>query len=244
MRHVRIRNQIILYELKEPYVASGASILGALEYDQATDRVKCHECGEWFENLARHISGKHQIPIIEYKRTHGLRRRTCLWNEKMRTEAAARMESRGAAMIKLRQAPFVRPTQPKGVIKHEQRNVRSMCHAQVLDRMQKLGQELRRTPTNEELYAVGLNSGNLRRMFSCTMRELILLAGLEPRKRAKVLTKAELLAVLHGFYLKHGRAPYLTDHRREMLPSRNTYIKYFGSWAAARELAGITKRAA
>lgn len=48
---------------------------GCLDVDADGKRVLCHECGEWFASLGRHVSVRHGIPPTEYRAAHGLPRR-------------------------------------------------------------------------------------------------------------------------------------------------------------------------
>jgi hypothetical protein len=50
---VIIRGHVFPRAEKEPFVASGESLLGALEYNQETDQTKCHECGKMNGCLGR-----------------------------------------------------------------------------------------------------------------------------------------------------------------------------------------------
>ena len=71
-RHVLIRGHVFKWEEKEPFVQSGVSVAGAVEYDFANDKLRCHECGEWFLNLGSHIAQYHQMKTEEYRLKHGL----------------------------------------------------------------------------------------------------------------------------------------------------------------------------
>jgi hypothetical protein len=70
---VLIRGKVFLYKQKAPFVPSGKSVLGALEYDEATDRVRCHECGEWFGSVGQHARRAHMLSPKDYNARHGLR---------------------------------------------------------------------------------------------------------------------------------------------------------------------------
>lgn len=69
--HVLIRGHVFTYAEKSPFVASGMSVLGALEYDEAADRLKCHECGMWVRGLGNHVR-THGMKRREYNRKHGM----------------------------------------------------------------------------------------------------------------------------------------------------------------------------
>jgi hypothetical protein len=42
-RYVIICGQVFRYEDKSPFVPSGRSVNGALEYDKSGESIKCHE---------------------------------------------------------------------------------------------------------------------------------------------------------------------------------------------------------
>lgn len=75
--HVLIRGHKFTYAEKSPFVRSGESLLGAIEYDEATDQTKCHECGEFFRGMGNHVKA-HGISRFEYNTKHGLRVRSPL----------------------------------------------------------------------------------------------------------------------------------------------------------------------
>src|SRR4051812_44274200 len=76
--HVLIGGIVFPRAEKAPYVMSGHSVLGGLEYNEEKDRVKCHKCGNWFRRLGRHLSQVEGISSSQYKRDHGLRQSTTL----------------------------------------------------------------------------------------------------------------------------------------------------------------------
>lgn len=75
---VIIRGHVFDYAEKAPFVTSGKSVLGALEYNPETETVKCHECGEWFSSIGKHCFHIHEIPAVDYKVKHGLQQITPL----------------------------------------------------------------------------------------------------------------------------------------------------------------------
>lgn len=235
-RMIRLSGATVLYESKAPFVPSGVSILGAIEYDEVEDKLRCHECGEWFYFLGPHLNAKHGMDSRAYKLKHGLKIGTALVCERVRQDNAARGKIRNPlAGIKTRGGVGIR----KGVIKSEYRNVKGLCQAQVIDRLKKLGEQLGRVPTQLEMEQSGLRPHNFRRMFSCSAKELVILAGMTPRTRVLAYSDFALIEMLRDFFAAHKRVPTVSDHRRKLLPSRESFAYHFGSWQNALRAAGL-----
>src|SRR4051812_15453353 len=79
--YVLLKNTLSFYKDKEPFEGSGLSIKGGLEYDEADDTIKCHECGYWFKSLAPHLHMFHGMSVADYKKAHGLSSSTALISE-------------------------------------------------------------------------------------------------------------------------------------------------------------------
>ena len=148
--HVIIRGHIFTYAEKAPFVSSGCSLLGALEYDQAQDLVKCHECGAWFHGLGTHIK-HHKITKAMYAAKHGLRINGALSSIgtrlKQSLNAVAMFErgisnfgQKGVAIGGLPKGQRALPT-------FELHNERGRCAAQLIFKLQTLAAKLRHTPT-------------------------------------------------------------------------------------------------
>jgi hypothetical protein len=69
--HIIISGTMFPWAEKAPYVRSGESVLGAVEYDAKTDRIKCHECGEWEAHVGIHLKA-HGDNAKAYRLRHGL----------------------------------------------------------------------------------------------------------------------------------------------------------------------------
>ena len=76
--HVIVLGGVYAWESKAPYVESGHSVLGALEYNEGDNRIKCHECGGWYRSLGKHVAETHGMRPREYRRDHGLKTSTSL----------------------------------------------------------------------------------------------------------------------------------------------------------------------
>jgi hypothetical protein len=86
IRHVLIRGHLFTHTEKAPFVSSGESLLGALEYDLARDLVKCHECGAWKRGLGAHVLRVHGINRLDYAQKHGLRKCAALSSPTVRKQ--------------------------------------------------------------------------------------------------------------------------------------------------------------
>lgn len=166
--HVLIRGHVFTYKEKAPFVASGVSVLGALEYDKERDELRCHECGCWFDSLTTHLK-KHHVGVEQYKLKHGLNVRTglvSLKNRKARAAVAMRTVAtvgtpmtRGdlrfsvaATATARREACAARPNKRWA----ERNNNIGRCGAQLLFRIQLRAAEIGHTPTTYELAEAGM----------------------------------------------------------------------------------------
>lgn len=61
---------------------------GILDHDEA-GKLLCHECGRWWNQLATHLRGAHQIEAADYRRDHGLGTTTRLVGRSVRQKLAA-----------------------------------------------------------------------------------------------------------------------------------------------------------
>jgi hypothetical protein len=72
----------------------------------------------------------------------------------------------------------------------------------------------------------------------CRIAEALLRFKIRPK--SKPYTKQELIIKLKLFAKKLKRTPVPKDlDRNPKMPGKGTYIKYFGSWAKAKTVAGI-----
>lgn len=185
-RKVMIQGHVFDYELKAPFIPSGVSVFGAVEYDFQKDKLRCHECGEWFASLAHHIAhGVHDISLREYKTKHGLRIMASLVS---RSGAASRSkhstERNSGNIVSLRDRPeFSNRKQAAKRNLGEERNMDGRCAAQLSLKIKNLSREVKRTPTTAELKQRGISTSVLLRSFKVeTLSEVMALIGLEPRQ--------------------------------------------------------------
>lgn len=184
---VIINQKVFLYKDKAPFVTSGHSTMGALEYDSATDSLKCHECGEWFRHVGAHAYSAHGLTSRQYKSAHGLRMKTPLIGPNVRR----RLRISGLKCVKQalsagRRTRFVARTgsgllRRKSGTQYEARNERGSCEAQVIESLRRLAKYHGRTPTIDEMRDSGVNTQSSEKLFGKKMYEILLMIGLEPR---------------------------------------------------------------
>lgn len=271
--HVLIRGKVFLYKQKAPFVPSGKSVLGALEYKKISDRVKCHECGEWFKMLGSHVVQVHGLTPKEYRVAHGLRMKTPLCGPKY---SAYRASVAGTApqlvrhqhqfpdiakkalssAHQSRRRSLAASSQPFMAERplFELRNENGSCQAQLMARLKALATRLGKTPTNREILAdgmspqsicVALNVTDLNQAFS-----LIGLVRITPGQTGtpggwnKLYNRQILIEMLRDFHAKYGRLPTNSDRRAGLIPGHTIFGKIFGSMANAYEAAGLARVAA
>lgn len=248
-QHVIIGGSIMLYKEKSPYVPSGLSIAGALEYRKSDDKIKCHECGNWFYSMGAHLVKVHGMTAREYKTKHGLRVKSSLCGERMRKVAIRNItalnfarggtpltlcrEARAHATESLKKAAFHTKTV-------EMRNTEGSCQAQIMSKFKTLAAELGRTPSVKDLERNDLNVGKVKYSLNvATLEQAALLCGLQPnqkKQRGDVLwPKSLLIASIKAFALTHKRLPSLSDTRRGMTPPYTAILREFGGLQGMRD---------
>lgn len=239
---VIIRGKVFLYKQKAPFVPSGKSVLGALEYDQDRDKVRCHECGRWFRSVAQHIFSAHGISADGYKSAHGLQRNTALVCERTRSahiKNAAKSEnlSRGGF-----QADAVLARKSKRSVRSmERRNLSGTCPAQLLQKIVQVAHRIGRTPSISELSSYGVSAASALRLFRVSsVGDVMALAGLQPNATGRECYSREvLIEMLRDHWVEFKRLPARSDYRRGLLPSRGQFLRVFGGMREAYVAAGI-----
>ena len=187
--HVLIHGHPFPIAEKAPFMQSGQSLLGAIEYDEALDQTKCHECGAWLNGLGNHIRAKHSINKAEYNRLHGLRPSSPI--SSLGTRAKHRVVAkqhggpgRGVQSREAREAVkrstiarTGKSVTPRVVENH---NLKARCTAQMLFRIQVLAATIGHTPTHQDIRECDqLSLGAIESRFGGT-DEAMIQAGLDP----------------------------------------------------------------
>lgn len=166
--HVIIAGNVFPWEAKAPYVASGRSVLGGLEYNEELDLVRCHLCGKWFACLNHHVASEEGVTGDEYRRDHGL-----MWNTPLKAfgrRSGSRQYRIDGTKKKKRNPPKV------------QYRARARYEPEALIReVKNLAATVGRTPTQAELRVSGINPGMLMAAMKVTTHtEAIRAMGLIP----------------------------------------------------------------
>lgn len=253
---IREGRSVFLYNEKSPYVRSGKGEHGALRLDTDADKCMCHECGRYFEDLARHVRS-HGLVAREYKLKHGLPLRTALVNEKIRLRIIATTQARlavpgarersMAALKRGREGRYAR-NGSKGRAKRQ--NFKSHCRAQIVERIAVLAQRLGHTPSFREIREEHGYSRDLIDFRFGSVRGLQRAANLVPNKKCHEgqgvfnhrYSDEMLSHMLQLFARVHGRVPTSSDCKRGYLPDAGTFFRRFGTWSKALRSAGLFAR--
>jgi hypothetical protein len=189
---VIIRGYVFEWDDKAPFVPSGVSVYGAIEWDEAQDKIRCHECGEWYKDLASHVNQGHTLDTREYRERHGLRLSTPLWAFSLRRNTQERFKTKTGMGFK----PGNRHGQFGGRSRGnrsgaETANMNGRCCAQELFKIQTLAAQLGRTPTVKELEENKLCAKRLRVKFNASMADILRMAGLTPNPPGPSVSKLD-----------------------------------------------------
>lgn len=237
-RYIMIRGEVFRWEEKEPFVVSGHSVHGAVEYSLVEDKLKCHDCGEWYQNLSGHTAHAHQSSR-DFKIRHGLNITSPLIVPSLRAArkkcfASLSPEQRRANLQKARAAwTGEKNYAPKQL--GEGINFNGTCLAQTILKLQALACDLGRTPTEDDApkplyYAVHNRFGSWNRG--------LIAAGIDVINVAK-FGKPQLREILRDFYVLNKRLPKKSEYGTGRLPVDATYRRHYGSMAAAYADAGL-----
>lgn len=190
-RKVIIRGHVFDYAEKAPFVVSGQSVLGALEYDEEVDSIKCHECGGWVHRaLGLHLRHTHGLPAHQYRELHGISTTTALITPSKKEERRVALKSSnntfGSAKW-LAKANRVKATlldTSRNKRTGETQNLSGRCAAQMLFRIQLIAAEYGHTPTAKECASHGLTFQTIKKHFG-GMGEAMEVAGLKPRNTGR-----------------------------------------------------------
>lgn len=232
---------VTLYKYKEPFMPfeTGFGYQGVLLFDGETDKVQCHFCGDWFDYLPAHIR-LHGLKAVEYKMEVGLRKNTALISEAHREKLIANRTISLRNLIKGKKKTALEKKKISATVKanatiRQQQNEKGTCPYQMLDRIQKVAEELGRVPTTDEFNGVK----TAEKLFG-SWSEAVRLAGYQPRKVGSNIvknkihySKESLVALLKEFKSTHNRFPTPSDRRRQLMPSDETFRRHFGSYQNA-----------
>lgn len=271
MRHtIKYKDTFLtFYNYKEPLkkVVGGFGYEGVLLSTIDGKEVQCHICGELFSNVAKHTISVHKdiTPTAHaYKEKFKLAFETALISEverERRKEEGFRFwasmtpeqRRRHVELINRKAAAWLKKNpdyhkQPK--IQLETKNKRGTCPDQLLEKIRVVAKKLGKTPSKTE-FINHYDSQRFLHLIYATFGswlKAVELAGLSKRPRVEHMgdknrySDDELLEFLTLFHQENGKIPSYTDARRKLLPDAAIYERRFGSFAKARELAGIHEK--
>jgi hypothetical protein len=252
-RYVLIGGQVYRWKEKAPFVRSGKSLLGALEYDHKGDSLKCHECGQSFKMLGQHVRQKHPLDVREYKARHGLRMGMSLIGPGLRDRLSKGIRSRldpktlrqnmerAQTSLNALRAELTARGEPtrffaKGMHRGvaDERNERGTCQAQSLLKLKTIAVRLGRVPAYDDIprnliTSIKEHCGGIRKAWE--------ILGFDPLR--KIHTKELLVENLQDFYVLNQRLPRACDWKKGRLAAQRTYLLHFGSMAEAYRAAGM-----
>ena len=201
--HVLMGGMVFPWSAKAPYVPSGQSALGALEYNLSSDEIKCHICGQWFVQLSRHVISQEGLSLAEYRVACGLRSTTELTGYRaiQKRRLDRRMEVMTDPILSYlsqnkgkERAPAKRkqtkPSAPR-TLTHETKNLRLLCQAQLRKRLTELALTMGRTPTKTEMMSRGLYPRTISEAFNMPINAVWKSLGFE-----SIPTRREILKAL------------------------------------------------
>lgn len=244
-RFVMTAGVLNLYRDKEPYVQSGVSTFGAIEYDADSDEMRCHECGQWYGLLHAHIKNAHGMKAREYKLKHGLRISTALVSEGTRIKLIKNALIPGAEgvarLLKARPAQhIISEAVSRGVRsqRHERRNSMNNCAPQLLKRIKALADQVGHTPSVSELEEARIGRSSIIFHFG-SLSAAMKLCSLKPRKQFQTkYTRREIIGMVKNFAEVHKRSPTSSDIERGFFPCYAAIRTHFKSLSHLRRAAG------
>ncbi|MDR5673114.1 hypothetical protein RH858_08120 [Halalkaliarchaeum sp. AArc-GB] len=119
---------------------------------------------------------------------------------------------------------------------------REPSREELIAELQRVADELGRSPTWSEMKDHGEFVPNTYRSHFGSWNDALEAAELEPRKAPEEIPRDELLEELRRLVDKHGTSPKTTDMERDGAFSPGTYHRRFGSWNDALEAAELDPR--
>ena len=247
-----------LYKAVEPFmeVKRGYGYQGILLHDDVNDKIQCHICGKYFDNLGQHIWMKHKTKSADYKIEYGLTLRTPLCStkrsNKLRQIAEQRLKEGTLKPAKASDAARMTNRNKKHNYKYRRqgstmllKNRNGLCELQIKYRYDIVSDIVKRIPMQSDilkydrkLFYCGIvpNYGNLN-----NFRESIKVKSMKWEDYSRI-TKEKLIAELRKIRFDEHKLPKTTmfmNGNRNGKPSLQCYYRAFGSWSNALRIAGL-----
>jgi len=179
--HVIIGGVVFPWAAKAPYTPSGYSTLGALEFNQKEDLVRCHMCGDWFKSIGCHVRQSEGISAAEYRRNHGLRSVTSLNvpSTHIKFVRQGRAQTKRKSLKPGQRLPQKRIKENPGCA--EMLNLRMRCQAQIRQRIMLTAFAVDGTPSAADLKKYqGLDHKSIKQALGTSLSQTMISLGLTP----------------------------------------------------------------
>ena len=181
--HVIIGGIVFPWAAKAPYTPSGYSTLGAMEFNQNENRLRCHMCGEWFQSVGCHVRASEGITAAQYRRDHGLRHVTSLSVPSVH-EKFVRQGRRGTKRRSFKPGQVIaRKSIRENPGCAEMLNLRMHCQAQIRKRIMITAFKVDGTPSARDLKEhEGLDHRTIKQALGLTLSQVMINLGLKPNR--------------------------------------------------------------
>jgi hypothetical protein len=244
-----------LLELKK---SDGFGYYGCILVSLDKQFIQCHICGKLFSHLGTHVGTKHKMRAEEYRNKFLLAKTTALVSETQRQRMKEHMlkviqrlspeEKKQFYLNKVQMlrngSKLRRKYQPKESL--ESKNKKGTCPDQLIAKIHEAHKKLGRTPSLAEFIDITDGQRYKHLIFTTfgSWLNALKIAKLQPKERKLDYVRheysdEELLEYLSLYAQENGKLPTATDCKRGLLPDYNVYIRHFGSFPRARELAGV-----
>lgn len=262
---IKIEDQsLTMTHYKEPLIkipeGKGFGFYGCLLVSLDRETVQCHICGKLFANLAAHSRQKHNLTAVKYREKFMLARKTALVSEIERDRMKQLMldyintlspqEKKNFYINKRRNLLVGRKQrkmpQPRESL--ETKNKKGTCPDQLLAKIVEVRNKLGHTPSLAEFIDVTDGQRYKHLIFTTfgSWLNALKIAKLLPKEKIqnggrRKYSDEELLEYLNVYAQENRKLPTATDCKRGLLPDYSVYIRRFGSFTQAREMAGVYK---
>lgn len=258
---------LTLKHYKEPLkpisAKNGYGYYGALQITLDGDKIQCHQCGLLFQNLSRHILQTHKISSRDFKIKYKLSFTTRLISESERIRMKEKAleywrsltdkeknERKRKAILKYKywkKDNKNHKIQPKEQL--ESKNKKGTCPDQLLEKIKEVKNKIGHTPSLMEFMQETGGQRYKHLIFKTfgSWKNALVMGKFQPKEKKsyqkKVYSEEELIEYLKIYYQENNRTPTASDCRLGLIPAYEVYIRHFGSFPKARELAGLSKHA-
>lgn len=201
-----------------------------------TGSYVCEYCGNEFESgpkKAGHISQNHRDEQMTGDFVGELKR---LATELGHSPTMSEMDAKGGYTKRTYMAEFGTWNNALREADLEVNSSSDVSEEEIITAIQSLGEKLAHPPTVDEMNEYGQYSRKTASKYFGSWNNALRRAGFEPNHEE--IPREELLEEIHRLAENLGRAPFISDLRRDGQFSIRGYIRKFGSWNAAITTAG------